>query len=160
VPLREFLKSLVHRGGYSQSEIARRAGVSQAVVNKILVGNSSREPAPATYKGICTAFSVEWEEFLLSHAESRENLRETYGWAIPARLTGQRSEDRHDQNPAVEGAAQQIGKVLDGLLGEVERRFRLVLESIAANGSLAQGLHEQVDRPDRDAPDPLGPQRG
>lgn len=153
--LRDFLQSLVHNGRYNQSEIARRAGISQSTVNKLLVGHSRQEPVPATYKGICAAFSLEWETFLRSHAEVREHLLETYGWAVPGRLATGTSERTCAPAPLVDTAMQHVGRALDALLSEIERRLRLVPESRGAEGP-TRVRDEASRRPEYDVP--CGPQ--
>jgi transcriptional regulator with XRE-family HTH domain len=146
--LRDFLQSLIHNGRYNQSEIARRADISQSTVNKLLVGNSRQEPVPDTYKGICAAFSVEWVTFLGSHAEAREHLLETYGWAVPASLAARLSERTCAPASRVDTAMQHVGRALDALLSEIEQRLRLVPESRGAAGP--NRVRDEPSRPEHD----------
>lgn len=80
--LREFLGYLqASDPKLTQSEVGRRAGISQSVVNKILHGRGVGWPCIETYRSLAEAFPDEWRTFLAAHALYREALQRTFAWA-------------------------------------------------------------------------------
>jgi len=82
--IRDFIQYLQDRHSYSQSHIARKAQLSQGVVNKIMVGSHTRRPDVETFQHLTAAFALDWEEFLEKHPKLREELREYFRFALPA----------------------------------------------------------------------------
>jgi transcriptional regulator with XRE-family HTH domain len=81
VTLHRFVKRLVESGVVaSQSEIARRAGVSQGTVNKAFL--ETGEPDVDTCRKIAEAYPIEWADHLRDHDEYREDLRRRFAWAF------------------------------------------------------------------------------
>lgn len=90
--LRMFLQwLLVQHPDTSQSEIARRAGLSQSVVNKILVQTGNREPDPETYRALASTYEPDWTQFLREHPSASRELWSLYGWALAAEPTWRRA---------------------------------------------------------------------
>lgn len=83
--IREFLEWLQDEDpDLSQSEIARRARLSQSVINKILVktGSPGNDASPDTYRLLAAAFSSRWAQFLKGHPDLRQQLLDQYAWAV------------------------------------------------------------------------------
>jgi transcriptional regulator with XRE-family HTH domain len=84
--LGDFITFLEESRELNQSEIARRAHLSQAVVNKAVQTLGHREPAAETYRALAEAFPSEWTAFLEAHPEYQAHLTRLYGWAFPAKI--------------------------------------------------------------------------
>jgi transcriptional regulator with XRE-family HTH domain len=81
--LLKFLTWLIDRDAtLSQSEIARRAGLSQSAVNKIFKQRGVAQSAE-TYEALATAFPTQWADFLAEHTRLAEELREQYSFTKP-----------------------------------------------------------------------------
>src|SRR5258708_4127052 len=83
-PLTHFLRWLMTTSpeqAPSQSEVARRSGVSQSEVCKIL-GHSNTKPRLATIQKLTAAYWTEWCEYLAAHEDIREALARAYRWAL------------------------------------------------------------------------------
>lgn len=81
--LRDFIVWLcTERPSLSQSEIARRSGISQSFVNKLVRGGATKEPSTHSYARVVSAFEDHWRRFLVEVPEAAEELRERYGWVL------------------------------------------------------------------------------
>jgi transcriptional regulator with XRE-family HTH domain len=65
----------------SQMAFARRANVSQSLVNK-LVNGGPHVPDIESYRNVAEAYWVEWREFLGEHPVHRDRLAAAYRWAM------------------------------------------------------------------------------
>lgn len=65
----------------TQSAIARRSGLSQSLIYKLVAGMQRQETSSETTRALVEAYPQEWTEFLRRHPEARQQLRERYGWA-------------------------------------------------------------------------------
>jgi len=79
VALRGFVLELSKREDLSQTEIAKRSGLSQPLIHKILSGMGT--PQMRTYQKLASAFPDEWSEYLQRHPTLQKELRQTFGWA-------------------------------------------------------------------------------
>ncbi len=80
VSLRGFVTELHRKHRLSQTEIARRAGLSQGLIYKILAGLGTHQMR--TYKQLISAFPAEWSDYLRRHPSIRRELDQAFGWAI------------------------------------------------------------------------------
>jgi transcriptional regulator with XRE-family HTH domain len=71
----------------SQSDIARRSGLSQSMINKVMQRRGTAS-SPATYQRLCAAFWHQWVQFLQEHEELRAQLARDYQWVAPALKAG------------------------------------------------------------------------
>ena len=72
----EWLEKQMNRLGWNQSEMARRAGVERATINRAL--NQTRRPEPRTCRGIARALAVD-EDDVLSRAGHRSKAADDTG---------------------------------------------------------------------------------
>src|SRR5436190_23075470 len=63
----------------SQSAIARRCGVSQSEIYKIL-SHTHTKPRLPTIQKITLAYWTEWQQYLTAHRQIREALALAYRW--------------------------------------------------------------------------------
>ena len=77
--LRGFVLELSKREDLSQTEIAKRSGLSQPLIHKILSGMGT--PQMRTYQKLASAFPDEWSEYLQRRPTLQKELRQTFGWA-------------------------------------------------------------------------------
>ena len=78
--LEGFVEELHRKRSLSQTEIARRAGLSQGAIYKILTGIG--RPQLATYQKLSRAFPEAWRDYLRRHPSFRRELADTVGWAL------------------------------------------------------------------------------
>jgi transcriptional regulator with XRE-family HTH domain len=67
----------------SQSDIARRSGLSQSMINKVMQRRGTAS-SPATYQRLCAAFWHQWVQFLEEHEDMRVRLAKEFQWVAPA----------------------------------------------------------------------------
>jgi len=79
VALRGFVLELTKREDLSQTKIARRSGLSQPLIHKILSGMGT--PQMRTYQKLASAFPDEWNDYLQRHPTLQKELGQTFGWA-------------------------------------------------------------------------------
>jgi transcriptional regulator with XRE-family HTH domain len=79
VALRGFVLELTRKQDLSQTEIARRSGLSQPLIHKILSGMGT--PQMRTYQKLASAFPDAWSEYLQHHPSLRKELSDAFGWA-------------------------------------------------------------------------------
>ncbi len=79
VALRGFVLELTRKQDLSQTEIARRSGLSQPLIHKILSGMGT--PQMRTYQKLASAFPDAWSDYLQHHPAFQKELSETFGWA-------------------------------------------------------------------------------
>ena len=77
--LRGFVLELSKREDLSQTEIAKRSGLSQPLIHKILSGMGT--PQMRTYQKLASAFPDEWSDYLQRHPTLQKELGQTFGWA-------------------------------------------------------------------------------
>ena len=77
--LRGFVLELTKKHGLSQTEIARRSGLSQPLIHKIISGLGA--PQMRTHQKLALAFPEEWNEHLLCHPALDKELIQAFGWA-------------------------------------------------------------------------------
>ena len=77
--LRGFILELTRKQDLSQTEIARRSGLSQPLIHKILSGMGT--PQMRTYQKLASAFPDAWIDYLQHHPALRKDLSEAFGWA-------------------------------------------------------------------------------
>ena len=76
--LRGFVLELTKRYELSQTEIARRSGLSQPLIHKVLSGLGT--PQVRSYQKLASAFPEAWNDYLLRHPSLREDLSKAFGW--------------------------------------------------------------------------------
>ena len=69
---------LTKRHELSQTEIAKRSGLSQPLIHKILTGIGT--PEVRSYQKLASAFPEAWNDYLLRHPTVREDLNNAFGW--------------------------------------------------------------------------------
>jgi transcriptional regulator with XRE-family HTH domain len=79
VALRGFVLELTRKQDLSQTEIARRSGLSQPLIHKILSGMGT--PQMRTYQKLASAFPDAWSDYLHRHPALQKELGEAFGWA-------------------------------------------------------------------------------
>jgi len=79
VALRGFILELTRKQDLSQTEIARRSGLSQPLIHKILSGMGT--PQMRTYQKLASAFPDAWTDYLQRHPALQKDLSEAFGWA-------------------------------------------------------------------------------
>ena len=77
--LRGFILELTRKQDLSQTEIARRSGLSQPLIHKILSGMGT--PQMRTYQKLASAFPDAWTDYLQRHPALQKDLSEAFGWA-------------------------------------------------------------------------------
>lgn len=70
---------LTRKQDLSQTEIARRSGLSQPLIHKILSGMGT--PQMRTYQKLASAFPDAWRDYLQRHPALKKELGEAFGWA-------------------------------------------------------------------------------
>jgi transcriptional regulator with XRE-family HTH domain len=78
VILRGFVLELTKRHDLSQTEIAKRSGLSQPLIHKILTGMGT--PQVQSYQKLASAFPEAWNDYLLRHPALQEDLSKAFGW--------------------------------------------------------------------------------
>jgi len=78
VILRGFVLELTKSHDLSQTEIAKRSGLSQPLIHKILTGMGT--PQVQSYQKLASAFPRAWNDYLLRHPTHREELSKAFGW--------------------------------------------------------------------------------
>ena len=76
--LRGFVLELTRKHDLSQTEIARRSGLSQPLIHKILTGMGT--PQVRSYQKLAAAFPEAWNDYLLRHPALQEELVKEFGW--------------------------------------------------------------------------------
>lgn len=76
--LRGFVLELTKSHDLSQTEIAKRSGLSQPLIHKILTGMGT--PQVQSYQKLASAFPRAWNDYLLRHPTHREELSKAFGW--------------------------------------------------------------------------------
>jgi len=79
VILRGFVLELTKRHDLSQTEIAKRSGLSQPLIHKILTGMG--RPQLQSYQKLASAFPEAWNDYMLRHPTLQEDLSKAFGWA-------------------------------------------------------------------------------
>jgi transcriptional regulator with XRE-family HTH domain len=79
VALRGFILELTRKHDLSQTEIAKRSGLSQPLIHKILSGMGT--PQMRTYQKLASAFPDSWRSYLQRHPTLQKELGEAFGWA-------------------------------------------------------------------------------
>ena len=77
--LRGFVLELTKKHGLSQTEIARKSGLSQPLIHKIIVGLGV--PQMRTHQKLAAAFPEAWNDYLLRHPILEKELAQAFGWA-------------------------------------------------------------------------------
>lgn len=81
-PLYRFLAWLLGRQpDLSQSEIGRKAGLSQSMINKVMRQRGTAWPDAKTFRGVAGAYWREWVLFLETHPDVQRQLDEEFAWA-------------------------------------------------------------------------------
>jgi transcriptional regulator with XRE-family HTH domain len=82
--LREFIEYLLARDPHaSQAGLARRCGLSQSVINKLILEAGTRRPDVETFQKLASGFPMDWAEFLEAHPDARQQIIEFFRFALP-----------------------------------------------------------------------------
>lgn len=132
--LAEFLQWLMahpqhKRAAPSQSDIARKSGLSQSLVNKLL-GGIHHAPVLDTYQKLTASYRLEWQDFLETHPRVREELSRAYGWA-----TGH-LEDGSPSDPQARSAQGYLAAIFQ--TGD-ETMKAMVVQLLRTQADFAQG---------------------
>ena len=77
--LQGFVRELHRKRGLSQTQIAKKSGLSQGLIYKMLAGIGT--PQIRTYRSLASAFPDEWNDYLQRHPAFRRELSAAFGWA-------------------------------------------------------------------------------
>lgn len=84
VILRAFIAWLQEqRPELTQSEVGRRARVSQSFVSKLMRGSAVRDPTVESHRQILGTFALDWVRFLAAHPTITTELERQYEWLRP-----------------------------------------------------------------------------
>ena len=144
--LRGLVTALHRKHGLSQTEIARRAGLSQGLIYKLLAGLGT--PQMRTYKRLIAAFPEEWSDHLKHHPSARREFHHTFGWAL-------RTEPEHDtwrRNIRALLEAELDASDLEELPNHLKQQYRRKARQIV--GEALRELARYRDNLHRDATSP------
>lgn len=83
--LKSFIEYLQERyPDLTQSGLARKAGVSQGLINKIVLGGNTTEPDPKTFRMIAESHLLDWQDFLRGRPNFSKSISEEFHWVETA----------------------------------------------------------------------------
>lgn len=143
-----FIRWLQEERQLSQSEIARRARVSQGWLSRTALGSGARVPRPDLLRQLFDTFAEEWRTYRQEHPSINRELARLFGWAYPL----QAAPDADD--PALARAIEDLrviarGGYRDQIFAELQLYAGYTREAGARRRRAAPAAAPRPSRPGR-----------